>query len=791
MIKIIIDDVEFQTSSGATIALAFDVKQMQDIDSARDSVDLQVEIITDSTNAALFGGEGYLHVAERFNTSGHWGKVCYESVVIFEGYVSIRSVRRSGEQTIFTIRIRRTGAQWAENAATRLLSELEVDYQRTLTEGNIEQSWTNDDIVKFFPVHRDSYTDSYSSTGSVVNRVVSIDGYHPFINIYKVLNKIFTDAGYTVESEFLESEEFKRLYMSGAYTSQSSTKAKSTMDFYVTKTSNVTATADYRGRVSMTPYVASNTVGNFVDISSIDENAECYSLSSCFTVVDGALTFTPLTQVSVGFEYRFKYITDYAIKSRTELAAFNSFYLESGDEVEITISNDFVDQRDRTPLANFEYFAVVFDHESSDDGDVVYRFLVYEGTQLLTMVDWGTRTQTITTPSFTNAADVKFYLYVSYNGGSSFSQYGDDWALYQGYVDESGSREVDVTIRTPPETVSPTSPKTFGGHYVDGAEMGMSFTLLSGTSLSPYFASYPGVGSNIEFEDLSQLGVYQSAVISSVQHLFNLQIFTDHSAEKLYIEPLEELYDSSTVWDWTSKIVEGSDVTYSDVANELYASRRWGYQQADGATTRSQEFGYEPGETYPDAPAVDPDQEMEYAYSPEFGSWSHELEHYGAIQSSKSTLSPLFSPTLNDTDGLPIVGDRDDEELTDTLEFSPRVVGYLGMQSSGNSTIPYTAFFAPEEEFSLCFEDRDGVAGLNRYYYDQVLRDRESQYVTLSLALSPLDVAALLSPVEGMASVLSTFAFEIDGEWCRCRMDAVLEYDVESGVALCRLMVVG
>lgn len=791
MINIIIDGVEFKTSSGASIALAFDAKQMVDIDKARDAVDLEVEITPDSTNANLFGGEGYLHVAERFNTSVHWGEVCFESVVVFDGYASIRSVRRSGEETIFAIRIRRVGAAWAENSATKLLSKLDVNYQSKLTEANIKRSWSNDDIVKFFPVHRDSYKSSYSSTGSVVDRVMTIDGYHPFINIYKVLMEIFTGAGYKVESDFLESEEFKKLYMSGAYKSQNSTKAKSTMDFYVTKTSDVKAVADYRGRVSMTPYVASNTVGNFVDISSIGEKPECFSLGSCFRIVDGVLTFTPLSPVSVGFEYRFRYITDYAIKSRTELAAFNSFYLESGNEVKVTISNDFVDQRSRTPLANFEYFVLVFGHESSDDGDILYKFLAYEGSQLLTMVDWSTRSQTVVTPSFSNANNVKFYLYVSYDGGGSFAPYGDDWALYQGYVDERGTREVDVTIRTSPETISPTSPKSFGGHYVDGAEMGMEFKLLAGTSLSPYFAAYPGVGSNIEFEDLAQLGVYQDEVVRSVLHLFNLRIYTDHFAGKLYIEPAEEIYDRSKVWDWTSKIVAGSDVLYQDVANELYTTRRWGYQQADGATTRSQEFGYEPGETYPDAPERDPEQVSEFAYSTEFGSWSYELEHYGAIQSSRSMLSPLFSPTLNDTDGLPIVGDRDDEALSDTLEFSPRIVGYLGMQDLGNERVPHCAFHAPERDFTLCFEDRDGVYGLNRYYLDEVVRDRSSQYVTLDLALSPLDISALLSPVDGMASVLSCFVFEIDGEWCLCRVDAVLKYDVGSGVAQVRFVVVG
>lgn len=277
MIKVIIDGVEFWTPSKASVAMSFDAKAMYDVDSARDAVDVEVEISTSQTNVSLFGGEGYLHAAERFNATQHTAQLCFESVVVFEGDATLRSAVRSGEEVIYTIRIRRSGATWANNAATELLSEMESSYQTYLTEANIKSSWSNDDIVKFFPVHRDSYSSVYSSTtGSVVNQVVSLDGYHPFINIYKVLDYIFTKAGYEVESSFLESDDFKKLYMSGAYVSQSSSNASSTMDFYVTKLSNVSSTADYRGRVSMTPYVASNTVGNFVDVESIDESSECY-----------------------------------------------------------------------------------------------------------------------------------------------------------------------------------------------------------------------------------------------------------------------------------------------------------------------------------------------------------------------------------------------------------------------------------------------------------------------------------------------------------------------------------
>lgn len=792
MIKVIIDNIEFESLSKASVAMSFDAKGMSNLDKAREAVDVEVEVVCNSTKAALFGGEGYLHAAERFNASKHVAQLCYEGVVVFEGDASLRAVTRRGDDTIFTIRVRRGGAGWAHNAATELLSELEIDYTTYLTEHNIEQSWSNDDIVKYFPVHRDSYAESYDESSSgVVNRNLSIDEYHPFINIYGVLRIIFEKAGYELESEFLESESFKSLYMSGAYDSQNSATAKTAMDFYVNKLNDVSSTADYRGRVSMSPYIASNTVGNFVDVESIDINSECFSRSSCLKVVNGAVRFTPTTQVNVGFVYQFKYLTEYKIKSRTELTAFDTFYLESGDEIRVGVANTFTDQRGTVPLSNFEYLVVVFNHLSSQDDSIVYRLVIYENGEEVAHEEWRSRSTRFATPIFTTPATVEMKLFAWYGNSSGFVLYGGDWALYQGYVNEIGTKQVEVTLRSSPESVSPTSPKSFSGHYVDGAEAGMAFTLLAGTTLTPYFASYPGVGSKVEFEDVSQLGIYQSSVIDSVQHLFNLRLFTDHMSRIVYAEPLEELYESGRIWNWSDKIVEGTEVIYEDVANELHKVRRWGYQQSDGASTRAQEFGYEPGETYPNAPTKDPQQSVDGAWSSEYGSWSVDIGNYGAKSSVDSDLSPLFSPTLNDTDGLPIVGDRDDDELVDTMKFSPRVISFIGMQSFYNKSIPYVAFHSPKDDFTLCFEDRDGVTGLNRYYSGQVTRDGASQYVTLSLKLSPLDVAAIVSPVEGMASAMSRIGFWIDGEWCECWLESMVEYDLSSGVARCKFLIVG
>lgn len=60
----------------------------------------------------------------------------------------------------------------------------------------------------------------------------------------------------------------------------------------------------------------------------------------------------------------------------------------------------------------------------------------------------------------------------------SFVDFVGDWALYDGYVTETGETEVEVTLRSAAETVTPGSPKYFDTLYFAGADEGMPFRLV-------------------------------------------------------------------------------------------------------------------------------------------------------------------------------------------------------------------------------------------------------------------------------------------------------------------------
>lgn len=174
----------------------------------------------------------------------------------------------------------------------------------------------------------------------------------------------------------------------------------------------------------------------------------------------------------------------------------------------------------------------------------------------------------------------------SSRSGTRWVRYAGDWALYDGYVTESGQTTVELRVRTAPERIAPASPKFFDRIYFYGAEEGMSLTLHKECSLRPRFSSAPGYGSAITFADVARHPIRQSALLEALQHLFNLRFHTEEETKTVRIEPADEFFGSGTTADWRDRSDFSQPVVLADIAPEIHESRTWGYQEGDGAVNR-------------------------------------------------------------------------------------------------------------------------------------------------------------------------------------------------------------
>ncbi|MFR9650746.1 MAG: hypothetical protein SNG35_01825 [Rikenellaceae bacterium] len=767
------------TQLSGEIKIGYDAEQLVDLDKAYEQSSIDLEIEVEPSLRWIFGGEGYTHAAARFNASYHYGAICCEGIEIVGGGVTLLSVSHSEGKILYSIRIKRSIGEWIGGGAANMFNLLPLSYDRQLVISTIYEGWEQSaelSPVKFFPVYRDSYVNNYTdSLTEVVVRTCSVDDYHPFINIYRVVETILEQDGYILVSSFMESDLFRNLYMSGAYSSQDSETIRAAMDFYAKRESSSSAVGSSNGRVYITSSISANSVGNFITDDSTSTDSDCFDNGHCLTVSGGTITFTPTVEVSMGLEFRIKYRTDHTIESRSTLSGYDRFYLYDSYIVEIDIPNTYTDNRERTIYSNHSYRIVVFNHVDGTS----YRVTALNASsgESGVLTSWSGQTVLYSTTSLVGDGDLGSLELEVLSGGSYIST-DLDWALYDGYVEMEGSTIVDLTVRTPPDSYSPSSPLEISFVYAECDYWSMSFELLEGSALSPVFAEYPGYGSFISFEDVAQHSVRQRVVIESLLHMFNLRLYTDELSRRVYIEPYDTLIDGSECFDWSDKIDESKAITFEDVALEVARERTWGYQRDDGYSERVSEEESE-----------DEDEQSEVT-TKMIGDWSYYCESYASIDSDTTILNPLFSTSLNNEDGLLVVGDRDDPLTVDTLEFAPRVVTYAGVELSGNISQPTIYFHSLEREFTLCFDDREGVEGLNHYYTRQLAYEQDSQHVTLWLNLSPYDVASLCSPLERRASYLSNFQFTIDGEVVVCRLQQLESYDVDSSLAECKFLII-
>lgn len=330
-VQLRIDGRPCDLGPGPCAVPGYSAARTSDPDACREGRRMQLAIPPTPRNRTLLGDPRDPHTGSRFNAALHTATITAEDAVLLEG--TVRLLAASDEA--FTLEIRDGGAGWAERAARRMFNTLGIDYLNPLSAETVRRSWTDDAPVKFFPIHRDEYPQLNNPQDLLpAERLLTVDDYHPFLHVATLVERMFEEAGYRIESAFFATPFFRSLYMSGAYPSRDTTAATARMGFFARRLAPATATASPAGMVYADPKASVNTVGNIVDTATpqtTDADGEAIpelcNNGGSFGLTNGMIRFTPPTQVSAGFEYYLKYTTDHRIASRTQLRGFDTVYL--------------------------------------------------------------------------------------------------------------------------------------------------------------------------------------------------------------------------------------------------------------------------------------------------------------------------------------------------------------------------------------------------------------------------------------------------------------------------------
>lgn len=778
-----IDQQRCDLAERSIVIPALDLTTASDPNALREGRTLTITIPATPFNDRLLGFGRDPESATRFNASSHRATLACDEILLFEGRVVLVEASDRG----YTLRIKEGGTDWAHRAALMRLNRLNIDYTSSLTPRAILESWTDESPVKFFPIHRDDYAQQSNGTDLLTpERILTVDDYHPFLHLATLVEQLFTEAGYSIESRLFSTEFFRSLYMSGAYPSRDTTAARNKMGFVARRLGAVTAEADYMGRVYADPSALYNTVGNLVESATpmaVDEDGEVvdtlYNSGHCFTEEEGRILFRPLSSVSVGFEYYLKYTTDHRILSRERLTGFDTIYIPGCGLLEATLANRYQDQRDSLRTYH-QYRVVVFDHIL----DTRYRLLyTLDGVSNTFWAVFDTRTALVTTAEKGVCEEPKLQYW---SADGLWVDYAGDWALYNGYIEECGYTEVEMRFRSPAELVTPDSPKYFDRIFFEGAEEGMSLTLDKRCSITPDFCSTPGYGSPLDFRTVAQHAIRPIELLEALAHLFDLRFLTDEASRTVRIDPAEMLYAEESEVDWREKCILDPAATLLDRSGELHEQESLGYQAGTGAVAR-----------------LEADEEAT------FGAWSFAVESTAALEGERMRRNPLFAATLSSVGHylnapsarLLQVGDRDSLE-EDGTNFSPRIVSYRGLVAlpdgerwgapSNGGSYPLAIFHLPPEVVeeqqqgvTLCFDDRDGVEGLHRYH-EATLRNRvEGGSVEQTLRLTPAEYALLMRLEGEGATRCSRFRLRTELGECTATLRRIGAYDPEKGVIRC------
>lgn len=782
MLRLFIDNTEADLNSDAELSISLSIASLTSTSWGRASYSKSITIPATPRNRGLMGDCEQPLAAQHFNHTGHTARVEADGCVIIEGQILVTASRLGGEG-YYRFNIIGNAREWVRSASARLV-ELMPDWSCTFDKSTIAESWTEEGaLVRFLPVERGRLDGQEWPNGRVTE-----DTYHPFIHLRSLLGAIFAEAGYAIESQFLDSDYFNRLYMSGRWSEREFGSWAQEMDFEAVRLSDSeSAEADVFGRVYTNPLANYSTVGNPVDMP--DGERGTFNNGALETDSTGRICFRPSRELAAGFIYKLRWESDHRIKSRTRLEGFTELRPNFGDSTKVILKNPFEDKRGEVLSPDMQYRLFVFDPVEG----ATYRLLAKEITNSeadpdnLAEGDYTTRTLLTTTERATpfvhhySGPIVGLRLEMELDG--ELYSPASDWAIYEGYVEEYGRSRLEATIVDHPDHYGPSNPKYFDMFFFGGAREGMSMKMLAGSSLRPLLVPHPVEGDLLLWRDVANLSATGLDLIGALKELFDLQIYTDTATRRVIIEPHRDFCREDVVVDLLGRVDESKPIMVEELGADQKRTIRLSLLRGD---RRSDELSAEEGVPY--------------------GQWCASIDHLFAAEGEHLIENSLFAPSVEVRGSVVAapsarllgVGDSAAAELPRAIayrNFTPKIVAYEGVvelpagerweyPTSGGAEYPLVRFFDDGSEgmepLSLLYEDRAGVEGLHKWWDGRIEALNHSRRLTLYITLRAEEIEALVAPNSQGRDFRALYSIPIGGESVLCRLEEIVDYNPSS-----------
>ena len=770
MVKLYIDNQVADLDPHSSLSISLSIASLTSTSWGRAGYSKSITIPATPLNRRLMGDCEQPLSAQMFNHKEHTARVEVRGSVIIEGTIYL-TASSLGSEGYYRFNIIGNARQWVKGAEA-LLSSLGDDWGGVYSDEMIAESLEGEGnpLVRFLPVVRAGGEDLVNFEGRILP-----ENYHPFLHIATLVERIFAEAGYAVESEFFDSEFFQSLYMSGKWKEMDWSGWREAMDFCaVRREDSEEVVSDLFGRVYADPLANYNTVGNLVDVPEGEEGT--FNGGAFFKEYSGRVKFVPTREMMVAFEYSLRWRTQYKVLSRTKLQGYNRLKPYYGDEFVVQMPNTFPDRREEGIRPNFQYTLFVFEpiegatyklmeRLQREDGSVV-------GREILS-------TTSRATTFYHQEAGTIHNLYIEMHHEGYITIPVSDWAIYDGYVEEYGWKTLKTSFRSMPKVCSPEVPMYFDLFYFGGAEKGMKMQLLAGSSVRPILYPHPMLGEEIGWKDIVDYPFTGLDLLGALKELFDLQIYTDPLDRKVCIEPRRDYCDPRVVVDLSERIDSSKPILVEELGADHPKHLMLRYRSGDRAV-----------------------EALEVEEGAPYGVWSAEVDNIFASEGTNLISNRLFAPSVSEggsvswapSASLIVVGDSDDDSprCVGRCNFLPKILSYRGMRplpegerwdypTEKATEYPLVTFFDDGslggKARSLLFEDRGGVEGLHRWWDGRVEALNHSRRISLHVALHPEEIEQIVVPNSTKHDFRAHYLLTIAGEKVLCRMEEIVDYN--------------
>ena len=203
------------------ISLTYNVSDITEIDKRNSSFSKTIKLPETKNNREIFGDIADLGVSSTFNPNKKTkAYILVDTVMIFEGFLQLRRVfvDKDEDKAEYEVVIYADNDNFFKLIGERFLTDLNYDeLNHNWTPENIRQSWTASwDKGYYYPLIDYGYNwelGSINGWTTTYNTEVKTTQMFPATNVKYIWDKIFDNVDYSYQSEFLNSEVFKNLYI--------------------------------------------------------------------------------------------------------------------------------------------------------------------------------------------------------------------------------------------------------------------------------------------------------------------------------------------------------------------------------------------------------------------------------------------------------------------------------------------------------------------------------------------------------------------------------------------------